>query len=508
MRSALAAAALLTSVLPGCAVSEKDVHRWETTERGPDKLVAVLTHDKYAYPLRTEAALSLVRMKPRGGKRVGLDAVVPALASLGEEPRKKIVAGMTPELVKQIGQPAPARNADGTIPPDPSIPYKDAAFALLSHEPPLVTDEDKNALSAVLIAWVQTNFEERIENTAQGFGVEQMMRFFGAPAVKDLPKYVTEHSTKLDRIAGLVADLGDAPTKQRTSEALVALAKEIDSAAWRDKQTGLVAEANRKAGNKVSDEQLKRQVLAFQDQELTKVFSAMKRVGGRPVIDYCLGYAGQRDASEDRRKAALAALEGRVDKTAKADIDKLYAIARDDATPDAVRDLAFNRLGELPKEQVLPKLYALFETKKWKVRWVAASLALRTLKTNELGEFLRRLPDAKLGMSEPITYGGLIQKMEGDPKPRQAIEPFLRSKDVPSRLVALGFFYGGKKSDVGVVQPFESDTAPVPKCDPADECGWVCAVPKAPGSQEVEEKTIGTVGDFVKLCVVPSMTNP
>jgi hypothetical protein len=508
MRGALAAAAIATTVLPGCAVSEKDVHRWETTERGPDKLVAVVTHDKYAFPLRTEAALSLVRMKPRGGKRVGLDAFVPALAGLGEEPRKKIVSGMTPELVKQIGQPAPARNPDGTIPPDPSIPYKDAAFALLSHEPPLVTDDDKAALTTALVAWVQTSFEERIENTAQGFGVEQMMRFFGAPAVKDLPKYITESSMKLDRIAGLVADLGDAPTKQKASEALVTLAKEIDSSAWRDKQTALVDTANKKAGNKVTEDQLKKQVLTFQDQELTKVFSAMKRVGGRPVIDYCLGYAGQKDASEDRRKAALAALEGRVDKTAKADIDKLFAIAKDDATPDSVRDLAFNRLGELPKEQVLPKLYSLFESKKWKVRWVAASLALRTLKTSELGDFLRRLPDGHVGMSEPITYGGLIQKMEGEPKARQAIEPFLRGKDVPSRLVALGFFYGGKKSDVGVVQPFESDTAPVPKCDAADECGWTCGVPKAPGSQEVEEKTIGTVGDFVKFCVVPSMTTP
>ena len=40
----------------GCRVSESDVRRWETTERGPHKLVAVITHDKYAWNLRVEAA--------------------------------------------------------------------------------------------------------------------------------------------------------------------------------------------------------------------------------------------------------------------------------------------------------------------------------------------------------------------------------------------------------------------------------------------------------------------
>ena len=49
----------------GCAVSESDVHRWETTEDGPEKLYAIVTHDKYAWPLREEAALSLVRMRSR-----------------------------------------------------------------------------------------------------------------------------------------------------------------------------------------------------------------------------------------------------------------------------------------------------------------------------------------------------------------------------------------------------------------------------------------------------------
>src|ERR1700733_15426278 len=95
----------------GCAVSESDVHRWETTENGPEKLYAIVIHDKYAWPLREEAALSLVRVRPRNGKRVGLEylatgydtpegKVAGALSMLTEEARRNIVDGITPKLVE------------------------------------------------------------------------------------------------------------------------------------------------------------------------------------------------------------------------------------------------------------------------------------------------------------------------------------------------------------------------------------------------------------------------
>jgi len=58
----------------------------------------------------------------------------------------------------------PPRPTDGTILPDPSVPYKDAAFSLLSHEPPLASNEKTKAdLVAALTQWVQTDFEARIE---------------------------------------------------------------------------------------------------------------------------------------------------------------------------------------------------------------------------------------------------------------------------------------------------------------------------------------------------------
>ena len=37
--------------------------------------------------------------------------------------------------------PPPGRTPDGAMQQDPSIPFKDAAFAMLSHEPPIAGDE-------------------------------------------------------------------------------------------------------------------------------------------------------------------------------------------------------------------------------------------------------------------------------------------------------------------------------------------------------------------------------
>ncbi len=513
------------AVVSGCAVSESDVHRWESTVRGPYKLVAVVLHDKYSWQLRIEAALALIRMPPRGGRRMGIsylcekykdDDMVDqdgALAALPEDARRKIVAGMVPAMIAEIQKPPPARKPDGTTEPDPSIPFKDAAFAMLSHEPSLVSDaKAKEDLSAALNQWVQTDFENRIENSAQQYGVEQIMRFLGAGSVRSLPALINENSTKVDKITSLLADLGDADTKLKGSEALVALAKRIDSQGWYDKQKPIVADSDAKSGAKVTPAQLDTQIKQYQDQELTKVFGSMKRLGGRPVVDYCIAYAADGKNTAERRQAALAALEGRIDKNNTADTDKLFAIAKDDATPDPVRDQAFNRLGELPKELIVQKLYTLFESKKWKVRWVAADLILKTMTTRDVPDFIHHLPTTaatKMGMSEFTSYGSLILSRDapaGAPKPKELIAQYLGTKDLSAKLTALGAYYGGSKSDLAKVLPLEADTSPVPKCDKDDDCGWACDVPKAPGSAETETKTIVTVGDFARYCVAPSMT--
>jgi hypothetical protein len=515
----------LATTLTGCRVADTDVKRWETTQRGPYKLVAVVTHDKYSWELRTDAVLSLVRMPPRGGVRQGIAFLVDkykdedgetrdgAMNQLPEDARRQIVDRLAPQLMKELEAPPPPRTPEGRLPPDPTVPFKDATFALLVHEPPLVSNEaTRKDLKASLTKWASVGFEDRIENGAQQFGLEQMMRYLGPESVKTLPSMINENASRIDRIAGLINDVGDDATKLKASEALVALAHKYNSKEWLDSQTKVVKESNARNNIKADDNQVAGQVDKIQERNLTEaVFPAMKKVGGRPSIDYLFTYAADGKHPAERRKLALAALEGRVDKNSPTDLERTFAIAKNEENPDAVRDVAFTRMGEFPKEQIVPRLYTLFEPKKWKTRWVAGETVLKTLTSPvQARDFLARLPKTsatKMGMTEPLSYGAKIKAMSenpGEPKARDVLLPYLNSKEFGAKMTALGYFWEGKKADHHVVAPHESDSTPLPKCDKDDECSWSCDVPK-PGTKETEPKELKTVGEFVKFCLVPSM---
>src|SRR4051794_11001025 len=217
-RVAIAAAVITLGTLAtsatGCRVADNDVKRWETTQRGPYKLVAVVTHDKYSWELRTEAALSLIRMPPRGGVRQGISFLIDkykdeegesregALNQVPEDTRRHIVDSLAPLLIKELEPGPPPRTPEGRLPADPTIPFKDATFAMLVHEPPLVSnDATRQSLKAALTKWASTGFEDRIENGSQQFGLEQMMRFLGPESVKTLPGIINENAARIDRVA-------------------------------------------------------------------------------------------------------------------------------------------------------------------------------------------------------------------------------------------------------------------------------------------------------------------
>lgn len=511
--------------LSGCAVGDKDLERWERTQQGPRKLYAVATHEKYGEELRLHALESIIKMPARSGKNIALPVLIEgfhddaddqdkpgALSALTDSTRKVMIEKLTPFLEDEMKKAPPQKKADGTKDRDPTVPVKDAAFAILANEPPLVTNEAiRTRLKQAIVNWVVADFDARLD-APQKYSVEQMFKAIGNPAVVGLPPLIREESSKVDRITALVSDLGDPETKLKSANQLVTLAKGIDSPQWIQKKTAEVKETNEKQGRKdVPEAALQNQLKAYQDQELFKIFSAMKKIAQKPVIDYLTGVAANKAASEDRRKNALAALEGHVDKTNTDLLNKLSEIAADDSTPDGVRDLAFARLGELPKDQVVPRMYKLFDAKKWKVRWIAGSLVLKSITTKGLPEFFAHLPrGGAMGMTEFFTYGGAIQTMDsgpGEPKTRDAILPYLNGKEGTPKLVALGYFYKGKKADSGLVEAQGGAKEPAPKCAKEDDCGWSCDIPKEGKPAESESKDIVTVGDFAKYCVLPSMNS-
>ncbi len=523
VRTLFVIATVGTSLLGGCAVSTGDVTRWESTEHGPDKLEAVFSNKKYDVELRKAAALSLIRMAPRAGVRIGTKIlferhkdeenkdIESSFAKLEAGDRAKLVASLAPDLIAKMAGSAPVPSADGKVAADATIPYKDAAFALLSSEKPkLISDPAiEKALTEAVIKWNQTNFEARIDNAAQAFGVEQMLQFFKAPAVKNIPVLMTPTAYRLDRMAKLVADLGDDDTKSRASTALVAVARKVDTVEWFDNTRKDTQASNLKSGyNKVTKEQLEKQVQGQQDRKFSEdIMPSMKRIGGRAVVQYLLEVAGDPKRSDERRKLAFAALEGRVDKAQADDTAKLFAVGADEKTSDEVRTMAFARIGELPKEATKDKLFALFTAKSWKTRYLAAGIVLKSSAPKDLPEFLAKLPGGSKPVSaltEGLTYGAIIRQMTDIAGTRREMDAALKSKSLGAKMTALGYFQNGPKSDAAAVALLKADKAAVPTCTDAEECGWTCAFQAAPG-KEPEMRAVKTVGDVATVCIEPTL---
>ncbi len=508
-RSLLIGAALgLAFASAGCSITEEDVHRWGSRSQGPRKLVAVLTHAKYPTPLRVEAAMTLVRMKPRGGRPVGLQGndefvgLVQALTELPAETRTELLTGVVPQL--EEGMLRAPTEPDAA---DESFPYKDAAFALLTHDNGgLLTDPAlRKRLLDALVQWSNTDFVARLDDSSQVYSMEQVLRLLKADGVRALTTELQPNGKKIDVVSRLIRDLGDDATKLEASRRLVEVARDVDSPDWLKRKAPAVEAANKASKLTVTPAQFEKQLALYQEEELLRVFSSMRSVGQTPATAHLLAYAQDTEHSEKGRMAALAALEGNLERGNPEHAKILLDLLSNDDTPDPVRDLASRRIGELPRAQVAERLYALFQHERWQVRWVAASLLLRMSAAEHLDEFMKQLGSTKdMALSEPLAYGPLLQDVHGA-QPAELVARYAdRKQPAQVRLSALGYYYAhGTAADLPSLEKYTRDDQRVPRCHPnAKDCDWECAVPAGDGR---ELKKVATVGDFVEYCIKPTL---
>lgn len=493
----------------GCRITDDDVSAWAKKASGPRKLVAVLQHDKYDLDLRVKSALTLATMKPRGGRAVGLlgneefIGLLDGLSELSDEERQGIVEGMVPELVAGIA----------TIPegdePDASIPYKDAAYALLTFEgKPLVSDKvSEKALNNALVGWAQNNFVKRMEDTSQLYGMEQVLRYVRAPGVRGLTGLLEADFKKIRELANLIDELGDDATKLDASARLVKVAAHVDSEAWIKQKAPAVEAANKRSGLTVKPKQFEKQLEAYQEEELLRLFGAMKSVGEDPIVNYLLAYAQDTENPEKRRAAALAGLENNLDRKNENHAKAMLDFLASDETPDSIRDVAARRVGELSRDQVAERLYALFDHDRWQLRATVASLLLKMTSADEMDEFMGKLGKVRrMALSEPLTYGPLLGEISGA-DPTALVEKYsAKGEPVAVRLSALGYYYSkGTKADLAKIEPLKADKQKAPTCPKdAQQCAWTCTVP---GEKAGVVKDVKTVGQFVEYCLVPSMSS-
>lgn len=464
--------------------------RWADTRHGPEKLAAVLRHDKYALPLRAQAAMTLIGMRPRGGQRVGIEAAVAGVAELEPAERTALVSEVVPELIAHLTQPpVPGQ--------DESLPYKDAAYSLLTHDGTLIEDPTLRVeLESALTAWAMADFPNRLDAPQQKVGMSQLLKTLGPKSVKALPTLIKPGQPKLDRIVALVAEVGDKETKVVAAKAMVEVTKQVVSDAWRKEKSAYLRKANEESGIKVEPARFAQQLSNYQEEESLRAFGSLKRIGEAPTVDFLLTFAADGSRPEKMRIAAIAALDGHLDATNPAQVTKLLDVACADNTPNALRDLTLRRVIELPRELVSPRLYGLFQHPNWKVRWLTAELILKKSEAKHLPEFMTVLSKVtNMSISEPLRYGKLIGEIKGitgaDIKPYLAV-----TQGAAVRTTALGYYYSrGNPSDVALIEPFLADFGKVPACaKDAKDCEWRCS-----------DKEIATVGEYVAHCIKPAM---
>ncbi|HEX2734228.1 MAG TPA: hypothetical protein VHM70_21615 [Polyangiaceae bacterium] len=496
--SKLTALALLSSLaLAGCRTGSADLQRWANTQQGPRKLVSVLTHPKYAAPLRVEAALTLIGMKARGGRRVGIDQALDALKTVPPDERDLLLTGLVPGLVSALDGAPPGGGEN-----DPSLPFKDAAFALISSvegEPATVKSEPQRQLiKDALVRWALADFGPRLEAQGQKVSMQQMLRELGSTSVVGLPQLIVANNSLNARIAQLIAELGDVPTKVNASARLVEVARYIASPDWLQSRRAQVEEANRVSGLKPDEASLKAQLNQFQEEELFRLFDSMRQVGQTPGIDYLLQFAGDSTHPEKQRAGALAALERNISADSPTQIPAILRIVAADDAPDLVRAIGFRRLGELPRDKVAASLYGLFQANDWHVRWGAASLLLEISTTDQLPEFFENLNKVEhQSLTEPLSYGRTLYVMKGTRTPAEIADSYSSSStEVPTLLVALGYYYAfGTPESLTKLKGFEKDRRKLPTCaENAKDCEWVCG-----------EHQLKTVGDVLQYCVSPAV---
>jgi hypothetical protein len=547
----------------GCRVSSEDLKRWEATDHGPDKLVAVLTHDKYEKDLRVEAGWSLIVMKKRGGQAIGLARLIEELQGLPSRERREIIDGLWKKLspkVQQSIQPA----GDGKY-TDASIVYKDATFSFYTEDKLDLENKVRDDMTKALTEWAigregdsadkrLAGFEARMENSAQQYGVEQVLRKLGLPAATKLPALLAAKasikSQRLDAIARVVIDVkpqsddkkGTESYDKAREELSVNFAKLLDGTvsgeyvksveeetvdALKKSPAGQTVLGNAEARQKYFDK--------VRDDRLNYLFPILKQVGRKAVVSSLMKLALDSATQKEHRALALAALEGNVDTSSDDALSQFLVIAKahscpdkpkpgDVCAPDEVKHGALLRITAYPPERAVKAFYSLFDNPNWKVRYDGAMSILAIMakvgdkSKTTVKEFLDKLPvrgskdspapplpgELKMGLGEPSAYGAAMSQLPKEFNAKTTIMEALASRSMGAQMTALGWFLSvGTKEDLPMLAKYEVEKVPVPKCKDDDDCGWEkgCPIPKAGKPDEVEFKTVATIGDYVQYCV-------
>ncbi len=449
----------------GCKVTADDIEYWKGTQKGPGKILAVMVSDRYDMELRVKAALALVEMEPRSQTNnvEAFDGVAALMRALQErleaQDRVTVADGIVPGVVAQMNgsntaQAQPADSAAG--PPPEQIRAKDAAFLLIPYASPAKREE----LVAAVIRWYTTDFNSR--SLSGNFSAEQVVTQLGARAASMLVDAMNERMPEraLVKLTELISRSGDDATKLRAGTRLVEIERAMQAQPFLDWIKG---ELRRQRAD-LPQAQVDQIAEATRQRILNDgVLPAMKFLAAQgPVAERLLQLAETGTESEDRRRAALAALEGAANRT---HLPRLLNLALTPTNPVAVRDYAFDRIGDIRDPSSIERMWGLVgNAEGQRLRWRGGELVLLIGGPAVVPEFFNRLPAAEADGTaikyEPEELEGYAQRLaQMTPPPTELVRQQFASPDWWDRVIAMRYFERrGVQSDVATIEALRGDT--------------------------------------------------
>jgi hypothetical protein len=329
------ATALATVILAACSVTAQDIEKWKTTQKGPDKIAAVLLDDRYDADLRARAATALADV----GNQRQWEQLEKAFKVMQEPQRSQIVDALVPHLQEMM--------REGTEPPSPPLASQVAAKDLAHLALPYAQGEAKTAIQDLLIEWCVADFNQRFYIGRRSIDV----------VIEDVGPRASE---ALIELLGPESEVYDKVTEY------------LDKMAPEDLQHKAGAKLIARARNRMENYNGKI------DQSL---LVSLGRMGGPEVRAFLLELASGIDLPPATQRGGMMAYL-QFELQDKADIDKLYAIAEDPKQDYSVRNWSYDAIvltGDLGQRDRIAKLLHEAGPDKDRFRGVGVDELLRLL---------------------------------------------------------------------------------------------------------------------------------
>lgn len=459
----------------GCKVTSADIEHWKRTQRGPDKLAAVIANGRYGDALRGDALVALATMDRTDVQPLDVFGhSLNGLSSHHDASLDAVIGAAIPGLeVAMRGGERPSQ--PGQAPSDTQSSAKDAAFLLAQK----ATGATREHLMQSIMGWFAADFARRAMSGRHG--VDEVTREFGAPgALLLLPAIDAKlERDSLPRLATILAAVADDAGKRAAGERFVAIEREMESPAFLEWVKGEVRRAMSIGGATPTDARIVATATLTREGLLTGgALTAMKALSAVPAVSARLlevakttPAAGTPPALitmlQDRRAQALAALENGANAS---HVQALLALALDTSNPGNVRESAFGRLAETRSAAAIPPMWPIVgatglvgdsnaQRDARALRARASELVLQIGGAARLSELYAHLPADPATPFEPAELEGYAGRLAAmSPAPAQQVRADFTSPIWWRRVVAIHFVAkSGTASDVALLQRMSTD---------------------------------------------------